>query len=121
MPKFHTPANFACYILFELWDGKPPPHPSGPPRIKQIINNDTNTASNDVDNRVLRIKYNPCPFSHHNVLDFTVQIENEINLGEFQISELNVLLNNIHSELQVFNIANNNIDNSMIAGEDIKM
>jgi len=54
LPVYEGQISFGAYILFELWDDVPPPHPSGQAKVSRI-----NVST---DKRILRILLNKCPF-----------------------------------------------------------
>ena len=57
LPEYQKALGYGCTVTFELWDGPPPEHSSGPPL------NGIAEYGNFVERRkVLRILHNPCPF-----------------------------------------------------------
>ena len=54
LPAYEMQLSFGAYLLFELWDSTPPPHPSGPAKVSRV--------KSSTDNRILRILLNYCPF-----------------------------------------------------------
>lgn len=90
IPSINRPASFACYILFELWDGPPPP------RLSTKIVHVAADVSLSSDKRILRVLFNSEPFVHHENGDkLVVHVENEEVYGEFSMSEVQSLMNTV--------------------------
>eukprot|EP00607_Mallomonas_marina_P005989 CAMPEP_0182428360 /NCGR_PEP_ID=MMETSP1167-20130531/22610_1 /TAXON_ID=2988 /ORGANISM="Mallomonas Sp, Strain CCMP3275" /LENGTH=414 /DNA_ID=CAMNT_0024611223 /DNA_START=187 /DNA_END=1431 /DNA_ORIENTATION=+ len=99
IPRIDGPANFSCYVLFELWDSVPPEHVSGPSRKLA----DLSTVVPGGDGRILRVIFNSFPFDHSdNDEKLTVQDRNEKVLGEFTIPEMERIMNKAREDFHLF-------------------
>lgn len=99
IPKIEGPANFACYVLFELWDDTPPAHPSGPARKKF----DRVEGDDAADSRVLRVIFNALPISCEDSSDLPkIQTQNEKVLGEFSMKAIQELITLAQTEFHQF-------------------
>lgn len=84
-----APTSFGGYLLMELWEGTPPPHPG-------LAYNGGEPTFYAATDRTLRIIYNPCPFkdSAGNVVK-QVQDSKEVVIAEMSVAEAEDLVKEI--------------------------
>ena len=79
--SLNTPTSFGGYIMLELWEGAPPPHPG-------IGSCEQGPQSYSPASRTVRVIYNPCPFKNrddhvcHDVQDYREEVIMELTLAD---------------------------------------
>lgn len=119
IPKIQSPASFGCYILFELWDGPPPPYPTSSElfhhsgdgilsSLQTLTGTSTSTSKEKsstvlaAEGSILRVIFNAEPFSHNDDGDkLTVQYDNQKIVGEYSMSDVQALIDviDIHFDI----------------------
>jgi hypothetical protein len=91
LPVYETLLDFACTMTVEVWEGKPPDHPSGPPRVP------LGSPLRNPRDRVVRILLNASPYRDFYSKEKTAlpQDLNEISLAEFTEEEARGLASSI--------------------------